>query len=793
MSGTVIITKHSTSTAQPIADALAVGELAYSFSSKKLFIGKDFSGTVNPVELGGVLYTDMLDHAAGTLTASSAIVVDANSKIDHLIIDNLDINGNSIISTDTNGNINLTPNGSGYVVLDGLNYPRADGTASQFLQTDGSGNLTFATVISSFTIAADTGTDDTVNTGETLTFTGGDGVDTAVTNNVITITGETATYTNKGVASFNTNDFTLSSGAVSLDDDILRDITTDSGAITMAGHAISVLGGEGLNVTHSGTVITVAGEDASTTNKGVASFNSSHFVTSAGAVTIAADAIDNTLIDFGSGSGQVDTDDLPEGSINLWYTDERVDDRVNGLFVAGEGIDLTYNDAAGTFTITGEDATASNKGVASFATADFAVASGAVTIKAAGVSNTQLVNDGITIGSDDTSLGGTITDLNGITSLDVDNITIDGNAITTTDSNGNLDLSPNGSGTVTVPSGYQGRAGFTSDSLANKAYVDSVANGLDVKASVRVATTANLGAVYNNAAGTLTNSGSQAAISVDGVTLVVTNRVLVKSQTTQAQNGFYKVTTVGTASTNWVLTRTPDADAASELTAGAFTFAEEGTLNGDNGYVMSTDGAVTLGTTAITFEQFSGAGQITAGNGLTKNGNTIDAVGTADKITVSADAITIASTYIGQNTITTVGTIGTGTWAATDVAVAHGGTGASTALAARTNLGVGEGDSPMLTAIEVGHATDSTLARASAGDLSIEGNIIYRAGGTDIAIADGGTGLSSFTADAVMISNSAGNGISFIDVSGAQSEYNLIGFNSAGVPLAVTTIDGGTF
>ena len=721
MSGTVIITKYSTTTGSPATNALAVGEQAYSFDSDRLFIGETDGSDVVARIIGGQLYTDMMDHTAGTLTASSAIIVDANSKIDHLIVDNLDINLNSIISTNTNGNINLTPNGSGYVVLDGLNYPRADGSALQFLQTDGSGNLTFATVISSFTVAAESGTADVVNTGETLTFAAGEGINTVVSANTITITGE----------------------------------------------------------------------DATASNKGVASFNSGHFAVTSGAVTIVADGIDDSLIDWGTGSGQINTDDVPEGSTNLWYTDERVDDRVDGLFVAGEGIDLTYNDAAGTFTIDGEDATTSNKGVASFATADFAVASGAVTIKAAGVSNTQLVNDGITIGSDDTSLGGTITDLNGITSLDVDNITIDGNAITTTDSNGNLDLTPNGSGTVTVPSGYAGRAGFTSDSLANKSYVDSVANGLDVKASVRVATTANLGAVYNNSAGTLTNSGSQAAISVDGVTLVVTNRVLVKSQTTQAQNGFYKVTTVGTASTNWVLTRTPDADAASELTAGAFTFAEEGTLNGDNGYVMSTDGAVTLGTTAITFEQFSGAGQITAGNGLTKNGNTIDAVGTADKITVSADAITIATSYVGQTSITTLGTIaGSAQWTATDVAVAHGGTGASTALAARTNLGIGEGDSPMLTTIEVGHASDSTLARSSAGVLSVEGNVIYHATGVDIPVTDGGTGLSSFTSKGVMVANTGGTAMSFVT---GSSAYHVLGFNSSGVPIATNTIDGGTF
>ena len=719
MSGTVIITKYSTATGSPATNALAVGEQAYSFNSDRLFIGETSGGDVVAKVIGGQLYTDMMDHTAGVLTASSAIITDSNNKIDHLIVDNLDFNLNHITSTNTNGNINITPNGSGNVVIDGLAHPTADGSNGQFLKTDGSGNLSFGTVVSSFTIAAESGTADVVNTGETLTFAAGEGIDTVVSANTITITGE----------------------------------------------------------------------DATTTNKGVASFNSGHFAVNSGAVTIAANGIDDTLIDWGTGSNQVSTDDVPEGSTNLFYTDERVDDRVSNLIVAGEGVDVTYNDGAGTFTLAGEDATTSNKGIASFATADFAVSSGAVTIKSAGVSNTQLVNDGITIGSDDTSLGGTITDLNGITSLDVDNITVDGNAISTTNSNGNLDLTPNGSGTVTVPSGYAGRAGFTSDSLANKSYVDSVANGLDVKASVRVATTANLATAYNNANGTLTAS-SNGAIAIDGISdLVVGNRILVKNQSTAAQNGFYKVTTVGNGSTAYVLTRTPDADAASELTAGAFTFAEEGTLNGDNGYVMSTNGAVTLGTTAITFEQFSGAGQITAGNGLTKNGNTINAVGTADKITVSADAVTIASTYAGQSSIVTLGTITSGTWAATDVAVAHGGTGSSTAAGAATNLGLGTGDSPMFTGVNVGHASDTTLARSSAGNLSIEGNLIYRAGGTDIPISDGGTGVSSHTGKAFWVSNAAGTAITYI----TGTQYQHLGFSSTGVPQASGTIDGGTF
>ena len=222
-------------------------------------------------------------------------------------------------------------------------------------------------------------------------------------------------------------------------------------------------------------------------------------------------------------------------------------------FAGGEGIDTTVTDD--TITIAGEDATASNKGVASFSSNDFSVSSGAVTIKSGGVTsaqlagsvaNAKLANDGITIGSTDTSLGDTITALAGMTEIAVDNVNLNGNTISTTNSNGDMVLAPNGTGSVTVPSGYSARAGFGSDSLVNKSYVDSVANGLDVKASVRVATTANLAGTYNNGAGTIT-AGSNGAIAVDGVTLDVNDRVLVKDQTTGTQNGFYKVTATGGA------------------------------------------------------------------------------------------------------------------------------------------------------------------------------------------------------------------------------------------------------
>ena len=133
--------KRSTTTAAP--SSLENGELAYSANSNKLFIGRP-GGTTGDIDaIGGKLYIDMLDHTAGTLTASSAVVVDSDSKIDVLNVDNLTFNGNAITSTDTNGNLTLTPNGTGNLVLDSLNWPQADGTADYVLGTDGSAQLSW--------------------------------------------------------------------------------------------------------------------------------------------------------------------------------------------------------------------------------------------------------------------------------------------------------------------------------------------------------------------------------------------------------------------------------------------------------------------------------------------------------------------------------------------------------------------------------------------------------------------------------------------------------------------------
>lgn len=220
---------------------------------------------------------------------------------------------------------------------------------------------------------------------------------------------------------------------------------------------------------------------------------------------------------------------------------------------------------------------------------------------------------------------------------------------------------------------------------ATKIYVDNAVVGIDWKPSARAATTGNV---------TLGNLQT-----IDGVSLVDGDRVLVKNQTDATTNGVYVVVD----GDSWV--RASDADTGTELTASFAVFVEEGTVNADSGWVLTNDGAVTVGSTELSFVQFTGLGQVTAGDGLVKSGNVIDVVGTADRISVSADAIDIDANYAGQTSIDTLGTITTGTWNGTTVAVADGGTGATTTSGARTSLSDTSNPLPQKYSTSVGGAT----------------------------------------------------------------------------------------
>lgn len=214
---------------------------------------------------------------------------------------------------------------------------------------------------------------------------------------------------------------------------------------------------------------------------------------------------------------------------------------------------------------------------------------------------------------------------------------------------------------------------------ATRKYVDDRIQGLDVKKSVKVATT-----------GPITLSAVQ---MIDDVMVAVGDRVLVKDQADPKQNGIYVV-----AVSAWV--RSSDAN-GSNLNANAFAFVEEGTLNHDTGWTLSTNDVIVVDTTPLTFTQFSAAGTIVAGNGLKRTGQLIDVVGTTGRVLVTAAGVDIDPSYVGQGSITTLGTVTAGTWNGATVDVAHGGTGATSFTA--NGLIIGNGVGP-LTSLAVGAA-----------------------------------------------------------------------------------------
>jgi hypothetical protein len=270
---------------------------------------------------------------------------------------------------------------------------------------------------------------------------------------------------------------------------------------------------------------------------------------------------------------------------------------------------------------------------------------------------------------------------------------ISGDTISSTATDGNIIIEPNGTGHISVSNAQIKNVAEPTDDtdVATKYYVDAARSGLDVKASVRLATTADI-----------TLSGVQ---TIDTKTTATGQRILVKDQESASENGIYVANDVGA----W--TRATDFDTNTEVTSGAFTFVEDGSVNQNAGFVVTTK-VVDVGTTAIDWTLFSASGTLIAGDGLVKSGYTLavnvasdggieinsdslrlksslagdgltyaDGVlsigGTSNRIVVNADSIDIDAAYVGQTSITTLGTITSGTWNGNTIGSGYGGTGFS--------------------------------------------------------------------------------------------------------------------
>ena len=515
----IIRIKRSSGTAQP--SNLKLGELAVTYGTgnqgnfgDRLMIGTgavDSNGNAASIDVvGGKYFTDMLDHVAGTLTASSAIITDASNKIDNLKVDDIDLNGSTVSITASNTALTLSPNGTGAVNVP-AGYKDRSGFGTNSLATkeyvdqqvgastatlsDGSttsavdlndSNLEFvptttnaantvngdittavsdnqvligirdtavsagsygsatavpvitvnrkgqitaastANVSSTLTIGADNGSDDVVNLlDSSLDIVGGTGITTTVSDNQISIAGDDATTTTKGIASFATADFSVSSGAVSIKtlgvsnaqlagsienaklsnssiglggDNGSTDTLSLGDSVTFAGDGII-----STTVSNTDNQVDFAIQDASTSQKGAAQFNPNAFEVSSGVVGINAGGIadshlagtldltgktvsvatpsanahaatkayvDGRQITVNGntvnvdGTITLDTDDINEGSTNLYYTDARADSAARSAVAvitgsASGGGALAYDSATGQFTFNPASSTSS--------------------------------------------------------------------------------------------------------------------------------------------------------------------------------------------------------------------------------------------------------------------------------------------------------------------------------------------------------------------------------------------------------------------------------------------------
>jgi hypothetical protein len=849
----IIRIKRSSTAGNPTT--LGAGELAYSALTNNdsnggdrlyIGIGSETAGDAAAhIVVGGKYFTDLLDHTRGTLQASSALITDSSSKLDNLKVDNLDLNGNTLSVTNTNGNLTLAANGTGFVdistgvvkisstaVASGSNTGalqvaggasiegalyiagaivgasgsfssinstpignvtpstgaftqldvdniRIDGNAITSTNTDGNITLTpngtGKTVITNAYIG-DTSTSlaefiyDTVGgavTGGTgITITNNDGANTSTVS--ITNTGVTAdTYGSAtAIPVLTINAQGQITGATTAGITTSLGIAGDSGTdtIALATDTLTFAGGEGIDtaVNSSTNTVTISAEDASTSNKGVASFADADFNVSSGAVELKDTVVKTVTTDSGA---------LTPSSHGF-------------SILGGEGIDVTHSTT--TITVAGEDASTSNKGVASFADANFTVSSGAVTAK------------NITLGSSTLSLGSTTTAIAGITELTVDNININGNEISSTNENGNISLNPDGTGTVDVSGArISGLGAPTQDTdAATKLYVDTVAEGLSVKPAVRAASTANITATYDNGTlgvGSTLTIAATASLDIDGVTnWAQFDGILIKNQTSAFQNGRYYVSTVGNISTAWVLTRCAKCDEPTEIPS-MYVFVQEGTTYASTGWVATVEDFADfdVGVDDITFTQFSGAGTYLAGNGLTITGSTFNVVGTADRITANADSVDIASTYVGQSSITTLGTIATGVWQGTIVGPTYGGTGVNngsktiTLGGSFTHTGAHTLGLTTTANTSVTLPTTGTLATL-AGTESLSNKTITSSTFSGTTIAASGAVTFTSATDATNLTTAA------VVLSGglAVTKAMYVGTNITGAGAGTSTLDG---
>ena len=584
----------------------------------------------------GVLQSDSgLTYGSGTLTVSTEVDVGS-----------LKLSGSSVSSTSTSGsvNINTSPNGStiynwefntdGTTAFPNYTFPASTAGGNYYILTDATGNGSLSWVSTTLTINGDTATSSTLQLlSQTLIFAGDAGpVKVEVSGQTVTTTVDAATTSTLGLSSFDSTYFTVTSG----------NATITSGSI---------------------------GNDRLT--------NSSIYVGS-------------TSLSLGNASGSVTLQDVS------------IDGQANNVANS-----LSNGSNIQTFSYDG-----GTSGITVALSADISLTS---VYASNSVESPNFYTDNLWL--HDSTIE------SGDTTGSVDIVVSDGTTekTWTFETTGNLEAPNNGRITnLHDPVDPQ--------DAATRNYVDNVAQGLHVHAPALVATTDTLAAITGDTV-TYDNGTdgvgafitlSTAISSIDGITystiphaLANNSRILVKDEEKagglgQFANGVYTINAAGTR-----LTRATDFDTPPEVHGGDFVFVQYGTTQAATGWVQTQD-TDTIGTHPIEFLQFAGAGTYqdgdgllltgnifsvkvndtnggieiyndkvqlkssVAGDGLTYNDGVISVGGTTDRITVSANAVDISTSYAGQTSITTLGTIATGAWHADAIGAVYGGTGQTT-------------------------------------------------------------------------------------------------------------------
>ena len=776
---TIIQIKRNSGTTAPGTSDLVVGEMAYAYdasndgASAKLYIEAVNSSSAADIHvIGGKYFTDLLDHTAGTLTASSAIIVDSNSKIDVLNVDNTTINGNDISSTDSNGNLTLTPNGTGMVVInktDGFQVPV--GTTAQRRGSPATGQLRYNSTTSQFE-------------GYAASSWGSLGGVIDVDQDT-KITAESAAGQDEDVLTF----FTAGTAQVVIADGAVKPVTDDDVDLGTSSLQFKDLYLDGT------ANIDVLSADSATL--GATSFGDND-ITNVGDIqldSITGDGDTNTSITF-SGSDVITV--TTGGETQVTFN--------NGSILPTTDNDVDLGSSSAEFKDLHLDGTANIDSLV----ADTADINGGTV-------------DGVVIGGSSVA-----------TQISVDNLRLDGNIISSTDSNGDINLNPNGTGDVVVGSdsliisateGESSTLMFRTDegddngddwtivnatgntlTFNNDISGSSVAQiTLTPHATVASSTTAIGGAL--TVAGITTFSGavnmnSQATTNVnidsgaiDGVTIgtnsVVTDlrvdNIKVDGNTISSTDSNGNVILAPNGSGDVVAnTDTLSISATEGESSTLLLQTDEGDDNGDDWTIVnSTSNTLTFNSDI----SGSSVAQLTLTPHATVASSTAAFAG---HVTIAGDLTITGATTTASSTNTTI----------TDklIELANGASGSASGdvglvLERGDDANVFIGWDESIDALVVGTGTftgtstgdlSHTLAAAKFGSLTLS---------TDLAVADGGTGVSTFTDNGILY----GDGSSALDVTAAPgsspetTSFQILTANSSGVPKWTTTIDGGTY